>query len=196
MQGLSKKQFICLDSEVSVNSKFNNKLDNGDNTLEYVVQMPNAQTCILNSYKLYFPLESSTAIFANSIKKLQMNNCDIDNLNFFIKSEFTALEDLNLSNNKIINIEPLSIAKIPYLNRLNLLNNHIAETESFINIEKQTSLSRLILVNNCIATCKYLLILAKKGVSIFAIKNPIIDKNQYLAETAQDKTLEQSLKID
>jgi Leucine-rich repeat (LRR) protein len=158
--------------------------------------MPNAEQCILNSYKLYFPTTNNTAIDAGKVKKLQLNNCDINDIGFFLNSTFTALEELHLCNNKIVDISPLSKAKLPNLSSINLLNNFIVMTEPLIEIEKNTCLNRLNLMGNLIETCKYLLILAKKGVRVCAIKNPIADKQLYSSEIAQDKTLEQFLKID
>ena len=120
-------------------------------------------------------LESLCAIYYKNLKKMDLSNNNISNLEKIINLKSPNLQTLILKNNKIISIEPLKNIKSPNLKNMDLSYNEIQNIKPIDSIIKNNKQLEIInLENNKIKDVE---VLKNKNSIAISIKQIKLDNN-------------------
>ena len=125
-----------------------------------------------------------------SIIKKELNDSDFKNLSYII---FNQLIEIDISENKIINIDPLKTMSLPFLEFLNLGHNLINKIEPILEL-KSNNLKYIFLQNNKIEDIKPILNSDFKSLEILRVEDNIFNKKNNYIEKEKEKEEEKENK--
>ena len=151
------------------------KLDLSNNNLRKNMINPEINDTINNDFSI--KLNKPFSIILPKLKILNLSFNKIENINILSQIQAEELKELNLSYNEIKNIDALNSVYFGYLKKINLSNNKIEELTTLKNLSFCNNIEEINLMNNEIVNLNVLREVSLPNLKILNILNN--DINDY-----------------